>query len=107
MIQIEKALIPNYKDQSPYEWFINQKHIPFDISSDAHGLYYKLYHQFLEELYHLYLKTNSEYYWFNQNGKLIGDKESQVTRYEISSNNIRINKHLLRDIKLEELLKNN
>lgn len=98
MIQIEKALC-NYKDQSPYEWFINQNHIPFDISSNAHA-YLNLYHQFLEELYKLYLETNSEYYWFTKSGKLIGDAGLDV----ISANNIRLNKSLLRDIKLEELL---
>ena len=101
MILIETALI-TYNHQSPYEWFINQKHIPFDISSDAHGLYYTLYHEFLEELYHLYLKTNSEYYWFTKDGKLIADEGAD----EISSNRIRLNKSLLRDIKLEEILTN-
>lgn len=108
MIPIEKALT-TYNHQSPFEWFINQEHnphwvrIPFDLSSDVHGLSYNLYHQFLEELYHLYLKTNSKYYWFTKEGKLIGDEGSDV----ISANHIELNKSLLRDIKLEEILKTN
>ena len=102
MIPIESAL-ETTTHQSPFEWFINQEHIPFDISSDAQGLYYNLYHQFLKELYHLYLKTNSKYYWFTKEGKLIGDEGSDV----ISANHIRLNKSLLRNLKLELLLLKN
>jgi len=102
MIPIEKALT-NHNNQSPYEWFINQEHIPFSISDSIDILYKDLYKDFIQELYQLYLKTNSEYYWFTKSGKLIADQGSQV----ISSNNIRLNKSLLRDIKLEELLNTN
>jgi hypothetical protein len=77
MIPLESALTA-HNHQSPYEWFLNQEWIPFDLSSDAHGLYYQLYQNFLKELYELYLKTNSEYYWYTQKGKLVSDGGSDV-----------------------------
>lgn len=49
---------------SPYEWLINQNHIPFDISSDAHGVYYTMYHEFLDDLYEFHHKMNMTYYWY-------------------------------------------
>jgi len=55
--------------QSPYEWFINQEHIPFSISDSVDILYKDLYKDFLQELYQLYLKTNSEYSLVHQRGK--------------------------------------
>jgi hypothetical protein len=33
------------KHSSAYEWFINQEYIPFDMSSDAHGMYWTMYHE--------------------------------------------------------------
>jgi hypothetical protein len=112
MIYIEKAIETNHQKRrfkSPLEWFINQEHIPFN-SSDDYKLYLPLYHQFLQELHQLYLETNSEYFWFTHKGKLMGDAVFNAQSpgiYLISSNNIRINKQKLRDIKLEEILKNN
>lgn len=95
MTTIELALEPYEKKyKSPYEWFINQEWIPFDLSYTLHQT---LYQQFLQELY---LKTNSEYFWFTQKGKLMGDAGLDV----ISSNSIKLNKQKLRDIKLEQLL---
>jgi len=105
MIYIEKAIETNHQKRrfkSPFEWFINQEHIPFN-SSDDYKLYLPLYHQFLQELHQLHLETNSEYFWFTNKGKLMGDAGVYVS----PSNNIRINKQKLRDIKLEEILKNN
>ena len=42
---IEKCFYPPFEKQkrSLYEWFINQNHIPFDMSSDAYGTYYFIY----------------------------------------------------------------
>ena len=68
MIPIEKALTTS-NHQSPYEWFINQEHIPFSISDSVDILYKDLYKDFLQELYQLYLKTNSEYSLVHQRGK--------------------------------------
>ena len=99
MISIEKALT-TYNHQSPLEWFKSQGHLSLSRICQEGPL--ALYHQFLEELYQLYLKTGSEYYWFTKEGKLISDEGANV----ISSNNIRLNKSILRDIKLEEILTN-
>lgn len=101
MSYLESALEPHESEKfkSPYEWFINQPHIPFDQSSDAHGTFYTLYQKFLQELSELHLKTGSEHFWFTKEGKLIGDEGSNV----ISSNSIKINKQKLRHIKLEQL----
>jgi hypothetical protein len=99
MIPIEKALT-TYNHQSPLEWFKSQGHLSLSRIICQEGIH-ALYHEFLQELYQLYLKTGSEYYWFTKEGKLISDEGANV----ISSNNIRLNKSLLRDIKLEEILK--
>lgn len=96
MIHLEKALTTS-NNLLPFAWFMNQDHIPFDIPSL--GTYLDLYHEFLKELYQLYLKTNSEYYWFTKHGKLIHDEGDLV-----KSNYIKINKQKLRDLKLEQLL---
>jgi len=114
MIQIEKALTTlhnvNYPklthgNKLPLHWFLVQDHIPLDLSKEQ---YNELYKEFLQELYQLYIKTNSEYYWF-KNGKLLGDKDiKELEEWDnIPRTGIKLNKQLLRDIKLEELLKNN
>jgi len=109
MIQIEKALT-THGNKLPLHWFLVQNHIPFDLSKEQ---YNKLYKEFLQELYQLYIKTNSEYYWF-KNGKLLGDKDikeleewDKFAKLLLTRTGIKLNKQLLRDIKLEELLKNN
>jgi hypothetical protein len=100
MISLEYSLEPSNHLQnikSPYEWFISQDHLPFDLSQDN---YYTLYEEFLHQLYKLYLETNSTYYWFSLKGELIADKGSRV----ISSNSLKLNKQKLRDIKIEQIL---
>lgn len=102
MIDISEA-VTAHNDQSLYEWFINQEHIPFDMSSDAHGTYYVLYQQFLEDLNKLYSETGDRYYWFTSRGKLVSDRGSNL----INGNHIRIDKVKLRDIKINSLLSDN
>lgn len=99
MIDISQAVTAR-NDQSLYEWFINQEHIPFDMSSDAHGTYWVLYHQFLEDLNKLYSETGDKYYWFNGRGRLVSDRGSDV----INGNHITIDKVKLRNLKLKQLL---
>lgn len=82
-----------------YDWFINQDHIPFDMSSDAHVMYYTLYVRFLDDLYKLYSETGDQYYWYNK-GNLVSDKGS----YVISSNSILVNKSKIREYKINQLL---
>ena len=55
------------KHKSLYEWFINQEHLPFDMSSDAHGTYWTMYHEFLKELEQKYQKNGDKYWCKNQN----------------------------------------
>ncbi len=99
MIDISQAVnVHNDQSQSLYEWFINQEHIPFDISSD--GTYWFLYHQFLDDLNKLYLQTGDKYYWFTSSGRLVSDRVADV----ISANNIKIDKVKLRDIKINKIL---
>jgi hypothetical protein len=65
-----------------------------------------LYKDFIEEVISLFRLTNSQYYWFDQNGRLISDEGSPV----IDSNNFKIDKDIMRSILrnniLEELLSN-
>ena len=108
MINIEKALEPSRSyqirtsriynilgEETPYEWFKNQEHLPFSVHSEG---YHSLYLEFLEEIYQLYLKTGCIYYWFNREGEL------KVGHHLYPTNNIKINKEKLRDIKIEQLL---
>lgn len=99
MIDIAKA-IQTSDGKDLYVWFINQEHLPFDMSSDAYGTYLTLYYEFLQELNILFQKTGDKYYWFTQSGKLVSDEGSDV----ISGNHIRVDKTKLRNLKLEELL---
>lgn len=87
------------KYHNVYEWLINQDHIPFDMSSDAHGMHWTFYTEFLKDLYELYCKTGDQYYWYS-NGKLESDKGRDV----ISSNSIKIDKVKIREFKLNYLL---
>lgn len=98
MINIESAITTN-NNQSPYIWLINQDHVPFDMSSDAHGTYYQLYHEFLKDIKELYQQTGNTYYFYIK-GKLHSDKGNPV----IPVNHIKLDKSKLRDIKLIELL---
>ena len=66
MILIEKALTTS-SHQSPFEWFKSQGHLSLSRICQEGPL--ALYHQFLQELYQLYLKTNSEYSLVHQRGK--------------------------------------
>lgn len=99
MIDITKA-IETSDGKNLYVWFINQEHLPFDMSSDAFGTYLFLWNEFLAEFSMLFQKTGDEYYWFNQSGRLVSDEGSDV----ISGNHIRVDKTKLRNLKLEELL---
>ncbi len=73
MIDITEA-ITTYDGRSLYEWFINQEHLPFDMSSDAHGTYLTLYNEFIKELEELYRKRGDKYYWFTRSGQLVSDE---------------------------------
>ncbi len=94
---LEKCVKVCVSKISLYEWFINQNHIPFM----ADELYHELYLKFLEDLYKLSLKSNGPYYWFGNNGKLINCNNSDV----IDSNSICLNKIMLRDLKIDLILK--
>jgi hypothetical protein len=98
MINIEFA-ITTKKYLTVYEWLINQDHIPFDMSSDAHGTYYQLYQEFLKDINELYHKTGATYYWYYK-GKLYDDSSSRPLR----DSGVTVNKNKLRDLKLIELL---
>jgi hypothetical protein len=84
-----------------FEWFIRQNHIPFDLN---YHQFKELYKDFTEELISLFKLTNSEYYWFGSNGRLMSNEGAQV----IDSNNFKIDRDILRSIIrdniLEELL---
>ena len=88
------------KHSSSYEWFINQEHIPFDMSSDAHGMYWTMYHEFLKELEQQYLKKGYEYWWFTKSGQLVSDEGREM----ISDNSVRIDKSKIREYKIDQLL---
>jgi len=99
MINIEPA-ITTTNHKSVYEWLINQDHIPFDMSSDAHGTHYQLYQEFLKDINELYHKTGATYYWYHK-GKLYADSSSKPL---LDSGVVHVNKNKLRDLKLIELL---
>jgi hypothetical protein len=88
------------KGSNLFEWFICQDHIPFDMSSDAHGMYYTMYQDFLEEIEKKYTETGDNYYWFTKTGRLVSDEG----REDISSNNIRVDKSKVREWKLSQIL---
>lgn len=85
-----------------FEWFIKQNHIPFDLN---YHQFKELYKDFTEEVISLFKLTNSEYYWFGSNGRLMSDEGAKL----IDSNNFKIDRDILisiiRDNILEELLK--
>lgn len=84
-----------------FEWFIKQNHIPFDLN---YHQFKELYKDFTEEVISLFKLTNSEYYWFGSNGRLMSDEGAEL----INSNNFKIDRDMLRSIIrdniLEELL---
>jgi hypothetical protein len=88
------------KGSNLFEWFINQDHIPFDMSSDAHGMYYTMYQDFLEEIEKKYTETGDNYYWFTKTGRLVSDEG----REDISSNSVKVNKSKVREWKLSQIL---
>jgi hypothetical protein len=99
---IEKSILSiDGKVNSLFEWFINQNHIPFDLNEQQLK---DLYTDFIKELVSLFRLTNSKYYWFGSNGRLISDEGGQL----IDSNNFKIDRDILRSIIrdniLEELL---
>ncbi len=89
---------------SVYEWFINQDHVPdssfFDMSSDAHGTYCKLYQEFLKKIEHQYFITGYKYWWFTKNGQLMSDEGREA----ISGNSVRIDQSKIREYKIDQLL---
>ena len=99
MINIEPA-ITTTNHKSVYEWLINQDHVPFDMSSDAHGIHYQLYQEFLKDINELYHQTGATYFWYHK-GKLHGDYSSKPL---LDSGVVHVNKNKLRDLKLIELL---
>lgn len=99
---IEKSILSiDGKVNSLFEWFINQNHIPFDLN---YHQFKELYKDFTEEVISLFKLTNSEYYWFGSNGRLMSDEGAEL----INSNNFKIDRDMLRSIIrdniLEELL---
>jgi hypothetical protein len=96
---IEKCFYTLTEKETLFTWFINQDHIPFDMSSDAQGMYYQLYQEFLQELYKLSLSAKGSYFWFNE-GKLVNCGGSDI----ISINSIYMDKVLLRDFKIDIIL---
>jgi chitinase len=103
MIEESIIRINDKKENRLFEWFINQNHIPIDL--DYHQLK-DLYKDFIKEVISLFRLTNSQYYWFGQNGRLISDEGAPV----IDSNNFMIDrdimKFILRNNILEDLLSN-
>lgn len=97
---VEKYFYPLSKEKTLFEWFINQDHIPFDISSDAHGTYYQLYQEFIQEIYKLSLTAKGPYFWFTQTGNLINCGGANI----VSSNSVYMDKKLLRDYKIDIIL---
>lgn len=100
---IEKSIIRigDKGSETLFEWFIKQDHIPFDLN------YYQLkelYKDFTKEVISLFKLTNSKYYWFGSNGRLMSDEGAEL----IDSNNFKIDRDILRSIIrdniLEELL---
>jgi hypothetical protein len=88
------------KGSNLFEWFINQDHIPFDMSSDAHGMYYTMYQDFLEEIEKKYTETGDNYYWFTKTGRLVSDEGREV----ILSNSVKVDKSKVREWKLSQIL---
>lgn len=95
--RFEKCFTPNHGDKSIYEWFINQDHIPFDMSSDAHGTYYTMYQYFLKDLMRLYNEKHDKYYWFF-NGELVSHDE------KITGNCIVVDEVKMREFKMDLIL---
>jgi hypothetical protein len=90
---IEKAIlrINDNPNTLLFEWFIRQNHIPFDLN--YHQLK-ELYEDFIKEVILLFKLTNSQYYWFGSNGRLISDEGADV----IDSNNFKIDRDIMRSI---------
>ena len=82
---------------NPYEWFLNRNHIPFDLSSDAN--YYHLYNEFLDDLYELYLKTGSNYFWYKTTGELDCNYKQDL----VPGEGIYLKMELLRDAKIKSI----
>lgn len=102
-MRLEECFTPNDSDKKNlYEWFISQDHIPFDMSSDAHGMYYTMYQEFLKDLLKLYNEKHDKYYWFTNKGRLVSDEGRQI----INGNCIRVNKIKMREFKLNLILEN-
>lgn len=90
----------NSKPKSLFEWFINQGHVPFDISSDAHRTYI-MYLEFIKNLEELYFRTGHIYFWFKKNGVLVSSGDMAI----ISVYSIKINTEKIREYKIEEIIK--
>ncbi len=101
-MKFEECIDVNFESKGSdlFEWFINQDHIPFDMSSDAHGMYYTMYQDFLKEIEQKFIKCGDEYYWFTRTGQLVSDEGREV----ISSNSVKIDKSKIREWKLSQIL---
>lgn len=100
----EKCLIPT-EERHPdfFSWFLNQEHIPFDISSD--GWYWNEKEEALKNIWELYKETGSTYYWFVKTSDtnrwvIVSDEGSEI----VSTNSVKLDIVKLRDFKLSELL---
>jgi hypothetical protein len=101
MINIERAISTTNNKSSVYEWLINQDHVPFDMSSDAHGTHYQLYHEFLKDINELYHETGATYFWYHK-GKLQHSESRDLAG--LLGDSVKVDKNKLRDLKLIELL---
>jgi hypothetical protein len=101
-MKFEECIDVNFESKGSdlFEWFINQDHIPFDMSSDAHGMYYTMYQDFLKEIEKKYIECGDQYYWFTTTGQLVSDEGREV----ISSNSVKIDKSKIREWKLSQIL---
>lgn len=108
---IERAVIriePYYLTEKGYDvnlfnWFVNQNHIPIDLTNSQ---YKELYNMFIKEVIEEFRRHDSEYYWFVENGGLWSDRGNPL----VNSNGFKIDKDIMRSILrnniLEELLSN-
>jgi hypothetical protein len=102
---IEKAIIRINDNPNTllFEWFIRQEHVPFDLN---YNQLRELYKDFTEEVMSLFKLTNSQYYWFGSNGRLISDEGADVIDYRHFEVDRDILRSIIRDNILKELFSN-
>jgi len=93
----QSTLIP-FPKKDLYIWLIDQDHVPFDMSSDAHGTHYHLFQEFLKDINKLYQETHHIYFYYHR-GILKSTNEPTIP-----INYVKVNIEELRNIKLKQLL---